>query len=105
MGIEVSRRQPAGTHPCFVTSRSTLPLPLASLWTTHQPLAREMITNVSPLQHSISFVGHYLLSDENIHIDVKLVLLLCHIRVDCYGIGYLDISQGLTTSIRDHALF
>ena len=49
-GTLVSRRQPAGTQPCLTISVSTMPDPVGSRCTTHQPLARDRITNVSPLQ-------------------------------------------------------
>lgn len=48
-GTLVSRRHPAGTHPCFTISVSITPEPLGSRWTIHQPRARDRITKVSPL--------------------------------------------------------
>lgn len=48
-GTFVSSKQPAGTHPCFEVSVSTIPEPVGSRCTTHQPRARERMTKVSPL--------------------------------------------------------
>ena len=49
-GTLVSSRQPAGTQPCLLVSVSTMPDPVGSRWTTHQPRARDKMTKVSPLQ-------------------------------------------------------
>jgi hypothetical protein len=49
-GTFVSSRHPAGTQPCFTISVSTIPEPVGSRWTIHQPRARDRITKVSPLQ-------------------------------------------------------
>jgi hypothetical protein len=51
-GTFVSRRQPAGTQPCLLVSVSRTPEPVGSRCTTHQPRARERMTNVSPLINS-----------------------------------------------------
>ncbi len=48
-GTFVSRRHPAGTQPCFAVSESTMPEPVGSRWTNHQPRALERIMKVSPL--------------------------------------------------------
>ena len=49
-GTFVSRRHPAGTQPCLTISVSTIPEPVGSRCTTHQPRARDRMTNVSPLE-------------------------------------------------------
>lgn len=51
-GTLVSSRHPAGTHPCLTISVSTIPEPVGSRCTTHQPRARESITKVSPLDRT-----------------------------------------------------
>lgn len=48
-GSFVSNRHPAGTQPCLDVSASIWPVPTGSRCTTHHPLARDRITNVSPL--------------------------------------------------------
>lgn len=48
-GTFVSKRQPAGTQPCFAVSGSMTPDPVGSRWTTHQPRALDKMMNVSPL--------------------------------------------------------
>ena len=50
-GTFVSSRHPAGTQPCLTMSVSTMPEPVGSRWTTHQPRARERMTKVSPLHY------------------------------------------------------
>lgn len=52
-GTLVSRRHPAGTHPCLTMSVSTMPEPVGSRWTTHQPRARERMMKVSPLHRTL----------------------------------------------------
>lgn len=54
-GTFVSRRHPAGTHPCFDVSGSTKPEPAGSRWTTHHPRARESMIKVSPLCDDIGY--------------------------------------------------
>ncbi len=50
-GTLVSRRQPAGTHPCLTMSVSTTPEPVGSRCTIHHPLDRESMMKVSPLEN------------------------------------------------------
>lgn len=52
-GTLVSRRHPAGTHPCLTMSVSTMPEPVGSRCTTHQPRARDRMTKVSPLKDNL----------------------------------------------------
>lgn len=57
-GTFVSRRQPAGTQPCLLVSVSRTPEPVGSRCTTHQPRARDKMTNVSPLINYIQTDGN-----------------------------------------------
>jgi len=82
-GTLVSSRQPAGTHPCLTMSVSTMPDPVGSRWTTHQPRARERMTNVSPLKRSKGrLVSTWMIIFQRYsHNNVEFVFLFCHIWV------------------------
>lgn len=84
-GTFVSKRQPAGTQPCFAVSGSTMPEPVGSRWTTHQPRALDKMMNVSPLFDTIRICG--MQKKRNMkrysHHYIKFIILFCHVRINC----------------------
>lgn len=82
-GTFVSSRQPAGTQPCFEASASIAPLPSGSRWTTHHPLAREIMMKLSPLvTDSVTFSE----KEGYLHDYIKLILLFSHVWINCHSI-------------------
>jgi hypothetical protein len=91
-GTLVSSRHPAGTQPCLTMSVSTMPEPVGSRWTTHQPRARDRITKVSPLYHRCVRSQYHTKKSCVLHNYVKFVLLLSHVGI--YGHSVRHSSGG-----------
>lgn len=85
-GTLVSKRQPAGTQPCFAASGSTIPDPVGSRWTTHQPRALDKMMNVSPLSKTVKLCTNQRKRRYHSHHNIKFIILFCHIRINCDSI-------------------